>query len=252
MRSNPAIYVLVGSRPRGPYSYVWRVWARGTSFYLKARYKPLTHWKVSLHGPDPRHPGLDGFKLACEAAPDALPTDAGQLVSPGMERTWFMGKEMAPGVRHVMRIRTDFTLFLPGVPSAPNPGKIREDDLGALIPPPAPLCAADVDFYVSNGAPYWAGGSKSKRANARLGPIANEAGQVLTAVSSQRLMVKFPSPPSLEQAPRPQGAGDSVRGFSGSFDEDQVLWIREMLLSRKALAGAGQVDEIYTDDRTAS
>jgi hypothetical protein len=243
------MYVLVGDRNSGVLGYAWRVWASRTSFYLKARYTPLSDWKISLHGPDVRHPGQDGFKLEVDdrATPAARAAGGGWLLTAEMKRRWFAGREVAPGVRHVLRLRSDFTLFQPGVPSGPNPGEIATSAFGGVIRPPAPLCAADVDFYVSTGAPYWAGGARSKRENARLGPLVNESGQVLTAVSKQQLMLNHPTPSKLFDAPRPQGTGDTVRGIGMTIDEDDVLWVREMLLSRKALAAASETRSGATD-----
>ncbi len=51
------MYFVVGDRKSAVAGYAWRRGASGTSFYIKARYTPLSSVKISLHGPDPR-PGL--------------------------------------------------------------------------------------------------------------------------------------------------------------------------------------------------
>jgi hypothetical protein len=65
-RPNAAICFVCFGKEAGVFSYTYRLWAQGTSFYFKAR-NLTTAIKASVHGPDPRH-GQPGFKLALDGA----------------------------------------------------------------------------------------------------------------------------------------------------------------------------------------
>lgn len=54
--SEPTYFRVARSHPGNKIvgSYTWRLHAGGTSFYLKLR-ETLQDYKISIHGPDPRH-----------------------------------------------------------------------------------------------------------------------------------------------------------------------------------------------------
>jgi len=222
------MYFFVGDRQRQICGYTWRIgWSR-TSFYIKARYRPLTSLKVSLHGPDERH-ASPGFKVAIEE--DALPTaiaSGGAIVGfAAHEPRWFSGLPVGSGSVHAVRFRWTSDLFDEGVPSAPNPRDIRPRALGSMIPLPPSGHSADVDIYVTEGAPYWPNEVQARQDNACLGPLRNEADQYLTGVSRRHSMVSHPSPSS---DIGPIASESRVRGVESTVSPDGLLWMIERWL----------------------
>ena len=231
--SRGVLLLVVGDRETGPWSYTWRIWANGTSFYVKPRTSAFSAMKVSLHGPDSRpHIGPPGNKIEVIGAlvPDNV---AGMRVGSWPEKGWFPGRQVAPGVRHVVRLRFPWTLFGRGRPSAPNPGLLRRQYAGLVAPPPPSMNVVDVDFYVSDRGPHWPNERKARRDNACLGPLVNAAGQHLTAVSTKRSPFTVPGPDDLVRpAPEPH---DAVRGLGMTSDPSGFLWVCEQWLSRREL-----------------
>lgn len=74
-----ATYFLVIDRRTSVCSYTWRAGTRSTSFYVSPRFTPLAAFKISLHGPDPRHP-RPGFKVAIDQRALTRATEAGGVV----------------------------------------------------------------------------------------------------------------------------------------------------------------------------
>jgi hypothetical protein len=238
------LYFCVGDRQRHAYGYAWRLWWGRTSFYAKARHTPLAGLKISMHGRENRS-GLawrtPGFKVDLDR--DALPkaqAAQGVLVPVGMRLpTWFSGAPV-PGrrVTHVLRFRTAWDTFGPGMPSAPDPGTVRPGTFAGMAPAPPPGYATDVDVYVSRGgAPYWPNERQARRDNACLGPLSNEAGDKLTAVIVRRPTLTVPTPGDLLVDLPP--SSDRVRGQGMQIDVERgFLWICESVLSRTALQAA--------------
>ena len=226
----------VGDRTRRTNSYVWRLWWGNTSFYAKPSDPFLAAIKVSLHGPDERPLLRPGFKVALDEGAVPKATAAGGLVAatPGFLPRWFPGDEVAPGVRHVLRLRVAWDLFRPGVPSAPSPGDLRRDERGFVAPPPPEDHATDLDVFVGDARPYWPNEARARRDNAVLGPLANEAGQFLTAVAAKRSVLAAPAPAAAVADP-PESPADGVRGLGGAVDERGFFWLLEQLMSRRAL-----------------
>jgi len=100
----PTINVVVGDRETGKPSYDWRIWWHGPDFYVVPRYAPMSGVKVSLHGPrteylEPKFMvGIDhDAMLGASRAGGVAHFPDGRLIFPG--------RAMAPGVRHVVRLR---------------------------------------------------------------------------------------------------------------------------------------------------
>ena len=151
--------------------------------------------------------------------------------------TWFPGAPV-PGTRatHVLRFRTAWDAFGPGIPSAPSPGEVTPDAFAALVPAPQPGYATDVDLYVSRGRPYWPNEKQARRDNACLGPLRSDAGEQLTAVVVKRPVLASPTPRDL--LPQLPPNADSVRGHGMQVDaEHGFLWICEAVLSRAVFQG---------------
>lgn len=237
MGKEAAVSIVVGSRkePLRPYSHMWRIFARKTSFYIKARHPDLGQFKVSLHGPDPRPDLRPGFRFGVDRS---VPSSSNLLTGEkGFDGTWYEGEEMpgGSGARRVLRIRFGWDMFQPGMP----PGLVKRDlsrgMTGAIIKFPEAGYAVDVDFFVANGAPYWPGRiEKIRKDNAAIGPIVNTANQFLTAVNVHRSMFREPTPPTEESLP-PMSEGDLVRGVVAWLPEGQSYpWIMELPVSRTA------------------
>jgi hypothetical protein len=235
----------VGSKSTNMCSYVWRLWWGRTSFYLRTRDNSVfPDLKVSLHGPDPRHP-TSGYKIGRDgsAVSESMATREGLVVAPpDWLPCWFNGRAVSDTVTHVLRFRFPPNLFDRRYPSAPIPAEVKERDFaGVFLPPNKALYAVDVDVYLSNRAPFWPNERRARRDDACLGPLQNEAGQHLTAVAVHRSTITAPTP-RRAQAPRPTGAQDRVRGVGATVDDTGVLWICEQWMSRSALlAGGGEL-----------
>ena len=102
--------------------------------------------------------------------------------------------------------------------------------------------AADVDLVVSYSKPYWPGGERSLRDNARLGPLRNDAGMWLTATSYRRSRSKYPSPAQLSPV-LPKPGEDAVRILgSGPSDEEngRMYWFNGSITSRQLIEASRQ------------
>jgi hypothetical protein len=221
--------LLVANKDRNVFSFAWRIWARGTSFYIKSSHSefPL---KLSLHGPDPRH-SWHGFKLAFDEPPAT--SSSYVATSPGWLPAIFPGKEVSPDASLAFRLRVPWDVF--DQPGPPPPTDLPTGQQGFIAPtPPAPQ-AADFDFYVSSAGPHWPNRAQAARDNAMLGPLTNESGQHLTAVSYRRNVLTTPTPQKV-LGRQPANVADRIRGLGGTVDDDGVLWIVEQWLSRSALA----------------
>lgn len=163
--------------------------------------------------------------------------------SPGFLPCWFPGTEVADGVRHVIRLRSPWDLFVNGPGTVP--GRLKATDLGLVVEaPPVPL-AADLDIYLSDGSAYWPDEAIGRRNNSLLGPLVNEAGQTLTAISWRRSMFQSPTP---ERAigRTPAIVSDRVRGIGATIDESGFVWIVEQWMSESALVAGDQEPASYT------
>ncbi|GAB3570476.1 hypothetical protein GCM10027445_24070 [Amycolatopsis endophytica] len=158
-RVEEAICVAAYSTSAPVCSYTYRWWAAGTSFYLKQR--SLDAIKISLHGPDLRHPE-PGFKLGIDSSAQATAHEKLLWRFDDGAMGWFPGREIARGVRHVVRIRVPWDTMQAG------------------------RRAVDFDFFLAEGRPYWPNSRQIRKNRAGLGPLRNSAGQYLTAACYHR------------------------------------------------------------------
>jgi hypothetical protein len=229
-----AIKFCVGSREKGIFSYVWRLWWGGTSFYIKPTYSPIAQHKVSLHGPDAKHPKSPWLRFDVDrTAPEDPDTVA---ITSGLPLE-FAGHAVTNRATHVARLRFPWELFISGRPSGPFPEEPKKNVFAAIAPAPAPLYATDLDVYISQGRAFWPAETRARRDNAVLGPLVNSAGQYLTAVSVRRSLLKTATP-ARALAGEPDEDSDRVRGVGASVDADGVLWICEQWMSKAALLAA--------------
>ncbi len=168
-----AIKFLVGSRPDSRWSYAWRIGSRSTSFYIKPLPDALQGYKISLHGPDPRHPS-PGYKFALDASASAQVQRAGGALIHKVnwpDAQWFPGYQVHSDVDLVLRIRFPWDLFDPLANRLPPPPSPRRRDFAALIPAPQPGRAIDVDVFVCHQSPFWPDEAQARRDDACLGPF---------------------------------------------------------------------------------
>ena len=226
------MYFVVGSRKNNIFGYAWRIGSSGTSFYIKARYAPMSALKLSLHGPDPR-PGLQpGLKIALEEGATPRAIAAGGVYCGGvvLQPSWFSGHALKAGVVHAITFRSTWDLFVKSASSAPGPGDLKSRTKGLVIPSPSSLYAADLEIYVSDRRPYWNHESQARRDSACTDPIRNKANQYLTGVSYRRSAFNR-DVPEAAMALKASSGEERVRGIGTSLDKQGVLWIVEQWMS---------------------
>ncbi|MEE6272416.1 hypothetical protein V2J56_03520 [Georgenia sp. MJ206] len=134
--------------------------------------------KFSLHGPDPRG-HKPGRKLALVEGRPKSGLVAGDDVD---KPKWYDGEPVADGVRRVLRVRVPWYMLDGSVPDGVGAKNLKGNFLGHLVQPPPYMRAVDIDFYVSEGDPYWPFPEDVREQNAAMGPLRNQSGQILTAV----------------------------------------------------------------------
>lgn len=232
--SREILKIVVGDLDSHLHSFSWRIWAAKTSFYIKCPGAGFD-LKFSLHGPDPAHT-WHGFKLALDGDTDSPETVV--VMTPNWLPLVFPGHLVDTGselVSHlVLRLRMPWDIF--DRPSAWPVARLRTGDQGLRVSAPPILRSADVDFYVSEGAPFWPNEAQARADNATVGPLRNTADQYLTAVSVRRDLISSPTPEhALGIGPRTHD--DAVRGTGGCLDELGFMWVVEQWISRSALSG---------------
>lgn len=216
----------------------WRLWAQGTSFYLATR-STLKHLKVSLHGPE--RPGCsDYWKLeqirsyVQKHGTSGFVTYASEDMQDDTKPLIFPGRPFGAAVRHAVRIRWVGDLFQPGAPSGTPPKRLKEYSQACLLSAPDLFHVAHLDFYVSQGQPWWPWGRQTHRRDAALGPLRNSADQYLTAVYFKEKVLG----PFSEVADRPDPIAlptrlrDRVRGLSYQRHADGFLEVEERWMPR--------------------
>jgi hypothetical protein len=224
----------VASEDRITVSYAWRIWAGGTSFYLKPLESSVGTHKVSLHGPDASRPNSPWLKLDVDR--DAPKSEDCVSIAMGLPLT-FTGRRISQRTVLAIRFRATWDLFLKSRPSAPLPSDPKDRDLGLLVTAPKAPYAADLDVYICRGRAFWPAERRARRDNACLGPLVNRADQHLTAVSVRRSLIRTPTPPQV-LAGQPDTEDDRVRGVGAVVAADGILWICEQWMSRSALIAA--------------
>lgn len=227
------IYVVVGDKESHIYSYTWRIWWHGTSFYIKARH-PSFDFKVSLHGPDVDHPKFGfiyGLDQSAGGVADSRIAQDGKALG-----TRFEGTEVLPGVRQVATLRFEDYMFSPGVPSEPFPHdvKAKPENQARFAAAPKPGESVAVHLFLTTGDTEFPNLHVAEQADALLGPLKNESGHTLFAVVSRERLsdhLSYRIPDDLT----PQDVEDRVRGFHGGVDESGKLLLAEAWLSKAGL-----------------
>ncbi|QUH00065.1 hypothetical protein HUO13_03885 [Saccharopolyspora erythraea] len=213
-------------------SYTYRVWARGTSFYLKVRNLP-GGLKISAHGPDLRY-ARPGFKLGIDGSTLDQAHENTLWRFEGETLGWFSGAPAGRHSRHLVRVRVPWSVMQRGAKSGPLP-TLAKKARHAKLEAPRIMSACDVDIYLSdNGQPYWPDQHAVERDNSGMGPLFNTAGQALTAVCTHRSMWRDPMTAELEE--RTKGyTGSLGRTLAVQKDPTGFIWICERLLPQSFL-----------------
>jgi len=237
MNNEHAIVFAVGDREQCKYGYTTLIEWSTTSFYIKPQFRQLQTFKISIHNPDPKHPGKDGFRFDFdhdEPKRKAVAAGGGWKFDGAQPPLWFPGRRVNPRVLHLARFAVSWDMFAKQVPSAPPPQFKQKATLHALLQRPALLRASHVDIYMSEGEPYWPDEANVRANNAGMGPIVNESGMSLTAVDRRVSTINQPDPYR-----RSLDAGvpiaDCVRGVAAQVDPSGFLWICEKLMPKDEL-----------------
>lgn len=232
MTSLKTLYFVVGDGKTGRFSYTWRLWWHGTSFYVKARNDSLGQFKVSMHGPDAFHPRPSFIVGRDQSAPpskDTLLVDRGRFLG-----TRFNGRPLDGGGLHVMTFRFGAELFEEGVPGVQVANVKQRAEIAARIGRvPGPDEVTDVHLFVTREGQRIPFQEKAEAADAILGPLKNKHGDILTGLVNKVSLARNPSP-HMDMAP-PESPEDRLRGFGGMVDDDGRLWIIEQVVSKQAL-----------------
>lgn len=224
------------------FSHFWYLKADGTSFYIGAQNSRFMPYKFSLHGKDPRPGKKPTFKFDSfyvKNKPQTTYTDVTYQLP--LE---FPGHELHEHIFHLLRFRFEHDLFRPGVDSAPRPKDLKKGRSGGVLaPPPTMLDVIDVDIYLSRtGRPFWPSEAEGRKENALIGPLKNQAHEILTAQVSKRKKLGSGATPPERTAPiaHPESRSDTSRAIAISGDDNGVLWIVEVPSSKRALEKASR------------
>lgn len=216
----------------------WKVWAQGASFYFISRHE-MNDRKISLHGPTERHPNTSWFKLALDrsSGDSVVPTKLLPYGDQTDQPLSFPGRQVKKGVKHVVRFRWTSDLFQIGAPPSHEPGKVKpsKSQVAAKLPAPLPGYALDVDFFLSEDAPYIPRSTRARRDNAVLGPQMNRLGQALTAVVYTNDLKRHPTPEQLGglQLPAMTAIWECRRVMQAVRDPRGYLHMQERLIPRE-------------------
>ena len=214
------------------WGFHWLIEWSTSSFYIKCLHPGLQSAKVSLHGPDPKHPGRQHLRFDLDK-PDvvAKAIKAGSCWSSSSDPLpyYFAGRQVNDHAAHIVRFSAEWDTFING---APGPGGSRgpreKSTFKAIMRAPEKDRVAHVDVYLSLGDPYWPDEAGARAAGAGMGPITNAIGMNLTAVSVRRPVTLQPDPCGDVHGDTP--LDQCVRGIAAVVDETSLLWLCEKVI----------------------
>jgi hypothetical protein len=186
MQQQHAIEFFFIEKANSLWGFHWLIEWSTSSFYIKCLHPGLQSAKVSLHGPDPNHPGrqhlrfdLDHTDLVDKA------TRVGGRWSSGSDPLpyYFTGRQVKDHAARIVRFSAEWDTFIKGAPGRGNSrGPRQKSTFRALVGAPEKDHVAHVDVYLSLEDPYWPDEASARAARAGMGPITNAIGMSLTAV----------------------------------------------------------------------
>lgn len=223
-------------------SWHWLIEWSTTSFYVKSLNRALQATKVSIHGPDPRHPGEEHFRFDLIRTPELeidqrsakrSARDGGRwLTDTSQLPHQFEGRQINDHVRLIVRFSTGPDTFLPGAPPAGGSDLPKEKaTMKGVVPVPVKGRVRHIDVFLSdNGDPYWPDADKVRATRSGLGFIRNSLDWCLSAVVFDRPIDQEPDPCGDF---RDEAAIDQCyRGMAATVDETGLLWLCEKLIPR--------------------
>ena len=212
--------------------YTWLIEQSTSSFYVKAQYKPMQVTKISLHGPDPKHPGKHHFRLDFEhsgPAGKAIKAGGGWSIDGSLTMPlYFPGRRVNKRTLHVVRFSAEWDMYIKGIPSAPTPTIKEKATLHAKLKAPPRLKVTHVDVFVSWVRPYWENESKARLRDAGMGPLKNSAGMYLTVLNYQRSVFAQPDPFGDIRHGIP--IEQCTRGIAARLDPSGFIWLCEKMI----------------------
>ena len=221
----------------------WLMETSTTSFYIKSMNRALQGAKVSVHGPDGRHPGEDHYRFDLirtaemeveQRSADRSARAGGRWLTDTAELPrYFTGRRIADNVDQVMRFSTGHDVFVVGAPPAggsdfPKP----KATMRGLLPIPAEGFVIHVDVFLSydgDRGPYWPNDESVIRAQrSGLGFMTNSLGWKLSVVVYDRAADHEPDPCGDYRGDTP--VDRCFRGYAATVDDTGLLWLCEKLI----------------------
>jgi hypothetical protein len=233
MDGQNAIVFFVLNKETQIWGYSWLIEWSTTSFYIKSQFPPLQSMKVSLHGPDPKHPGKQHLRFDFTSpgqVAKALKAGGGwsKDLSDGPPFN-FTGRQVNDHAAHIVRFSSEWDMFSSGIPPAADGPKLKQKaTLHGRVPAPSLGQVVHVDLYLSLADPYWPYEQEAREGNAGMGPISNAANMNLTAVITHRDVASEPDPFGDVRGSVP--LDQCTRGMAAAVDESSLLWLCEKMI----------------------
>lgn len=221
-------------------SWHWLIEWTTTSFYVKSMNPAMQAMKVSIHGPDPRHPGKEHFRFDMERsnqdlAARAIGAGARWLTDPSDLPRKFTGRYINDHTAHIVRFSVGHDAFMDGAPAAGGSDWPKAKAMKGIVPVPAEGRVRHVDLLLSySGEPYWPNEEGIRAARAGLGFIRNSLGWCLSAVSYDRPVDREPDPCGDFRGST--SVDRCFRGLAATVDETSLLWLSEKLIAKTGIA----------------
>jgi hypothetical protein len=214
------------------WGFHWLVEWSTSSFYVKCLHPGIQVAKVSLHGPDPKHPGKQHLRFDMDHADvvDKAEKAGGRWSSSSDPLPYFFGgRQVNDHAAHIVRISAEWDTFVKGAPGPGNSkGPKGKSTFRALVRAPEKGYVSHVDLYLSLKDPYWPDEESARALSAGMGPITNSIGMSLTAVSVQRRVTSEPDPWGDVRGDAP--LDQCVRSVAAAVDETSLLWLCEKVV----------------------
>lgn len=232
MQQQHAIEFFFLARPTSLWGFHWLIEWSTSSFYIKCLHPGMQSMKVSLHGPDPKHPGKQHLRFDRDK-PDVVEraTRAGFRWFGGSDPLpyYFSGRQVNDHAAHIVRFSAGWDTFIEGAPGpGGSKGPRKKSSFRALVPAPEEDHVTHVDLFLSLGEPYWPDEKRARAAGAGMGPITNTSGMNLTAIATQRFVTSQPDPYGDVRGDAP--LNQCARGIGAAVDETSLLWLCEKLV----------------------
>ena len=213
----------------------WLIEWTTTSFYIKSMNPAIQGAKVSIHGPDARHPGREHFRFDLERTNQdraARATRAGGrwLTDTSDLPHLFTGRRVTDHVDHIVRFSAGYDAFVAGAPPAGGSDWPKaKATMRGLLPIPAEGRVIHVDIFVTyDGDPYWPNKEAIRAQRAGLGFMTNSLGWKLSVVVCDRPTDYEPDPSGDLRGETP--VDQCFRGIAAMVDDTDLLWLCEKLI----------------------